>query len=463
MTNSNNFCVQTKKPIKPIINSDAPLEINYQPIADLRPYPNNPRTHTKKQIRQIANSIQEFKVTNPILRDEQNQIIAGHGRVEALKLLGVQIAPTICLNDLTEEQKRAYIIADNKIAENADWDIELLTVELIDLLDSDQNFDITLTGFEMPEIDMLIEEQNLDVQNDPADDIPQIDENPASRLGDIWQLGKHRLICGDALQADTYEALMQGELAQMIFTDPPYNVEIHGNVCGLGKVHHDEFTMASGEMTESQFRDFLSTSLNLLSQNSIDGSIHFICMDWRHIEEIITAGNAVFDELKNLVVWNKNNGGMGSLFRSKHELIPVFKKGTAPHINNVELGKHWRNRTNVWDYPGVNTFRKGRLEDLASHPTVKPVALVSDAMLDCSHRGRVILDSFCGSGTTIIAAEKVGRVARAIELEPKYVDVAIKRWQELTGLDAILAETGTSFTDVSQGRNPTDAEGVDHE
>ena len=238
----------------------------------------------------------------------------------------------------------------------------------------------------------------------------------------------------------------------MVFIDPPYNVPIDGNVCGSGSIKHREFAMAAGEMSETEFTDFLTTILGHLACHSISGSIHFICMDWRHILELLSAGRKVYAELKNLCVWNKDNGGMGSLYRSKHELVFVFKNGSERHINNVELGRHGRCRTNVWDYVGVNSLHEGRLDELAMHPTVKPVALVADAVLDCSKRDGIVLDCFGGSGTTLIAAEKTGRRGYLMELDPSYVDVTIKRFEKLTGKDAIHAENGSSFAEMRRER-----------
>lgn len=420
------------------------LSLASKRIDALTPCPRNARTHSKKQIHQIADSIAEFGFTNPVLVDRDDMIVAGHGRVEAARLLGMETVPVICLEDLSEAQIRAYVIADNKLAENAGWDSELLGLELQYLSDLDVDFDATITGFEVPEIDLLIAGvTDTPPEDDPADDIPEVDEaNPVSQPGDLWRLGRHRLLCGDATERESLERLLDVEEAQMVFTDPPYNVRIDGHVCGLGSVKHAEFAMAAGEMSPAQFTAFLETVFGQLADHSVDGAIQFICMDWRHLGEVVAAGNAAYSELKNLCVWAKTNGGMGSLYRSQHELVFVFKAGTAPHINNVELGKHGRYRTNVWTYAGINSFGAGRDADLAMHPTVKPVALVADAMLDCSRRGGIVLDAFSGSGTTIIAAERTGRRGYAIEIDPAYVDVAIKRYQQLTGEAAILGETG---------------------
>ncbi|MBN4046531.1 ParB N-terminal domain-containing protein [bacterium AH-315-P15] len=426
------------------------LKVETMPVSTLKPYANNPRTHSPKQIAQIAMSIKTFGFTNPILVDHENGVIAGHGRLEAAKKLGIREVPVIHLENMSDAQKRAYILADNKLAENAGWDREILAIELQGLLEMDLGFEITTTGFEMGEIDVLIGELGDDAI-DEADQIPEIDETatPISQFGDLWALGTHRLLCGDALQKESYEQLLGGEKAELVFTDPPYNVKIDGHVSGLGKHAHDEFAMASGEMSEAQFTQFLEAVFQNLAHSSVDGSIQFVCMDWRHLYELLSAGRAAYSEFKNLCVWTKSNGGMGSLYRSQHELVAVFKSGSASHINNVDLGRHGRYRTNVWAYAGMNGFRAGRDEALAMHPTVKPVALVEDAILDCSNRGSIVLDAFAGSGTTIIAAERAGRRGYGIELDPAYVDVTLKRFRDLTGQEPIHIKSGLTFSELS--------------
>ena len=378
------------------------MQIECTPISELRPHPNNARTHSRKQIRQIAKSIEQFGFCNPVLVDDAKQIIAGHGRVEAAKLLGVDAVPTCRLSHLSEADKRAYVLADNKLAENAGWDKELLAIELQGLIELE--VDIELTGFDMAEIDLILEEarEASDAPSGPEDTPPEPSPGPAvTQTGDLWLLGSHRLLCGDARDQAAYDQLLAGAKAEFVFTDPPYNVAIDGHVCGLGRVRHREFAMGSGEMSEAEFTAFLAAVLTLLAENSVDGSIHQICMDWRHIWEMLGAGRKVYSELKNLCVWNKTNAGMGSFYRSKHELVFVWKAGTAAHLNNFELGQHGRHRTNVWDYAGVNTMRAGRLQELAMHPTVKPIALVADAIKDCSRRGGLVLDPFGGSGTIL--------------------------------------------------------------
>lgn len=428
-------------------------KITERAIASLRPYARNARTHSKKQIKQIAASIERFGFTNPVLISDEGENIAGHGRVEAAKLLGHKTVPTLALSHLSEAERRAYVLSDNKLALNAGWDKEILAIELQALVDLD--FDVEITGFSLAEIDFVLDEASEadpDKVEAPEDAVELASGTPVSRQGDLWLLGRHKLLCGDARSVTDFRALMAGEQADLVFTDPPYNVKIDGNVCGLGSVKHREFAFASGEMSESQFTQFLRDTLGNAAAVMRDGAIAFVCMDWRHMGELLSAGNAVFTEFKNLVVWNKTNGGMGAFYRSKHELIFVFKQGTAEHTNSFGLGETGRYRTNVWDYAGISSISGSRSEELAMHPTVKPVALIADAIRDCSRRGEVVLDCFGGSGSTLIAAEKTGRSARLIEYDPLYCDTIVRRWEKLTGKRAALAGTGSSFEDVAEQR-----------
>lgn len=433
-------------------NNARPLEIRYVSIATLIPRDRNARTHSRKQLRQIAASIRKFGFINPIIIDSQNRIIVGHGRWEAAKLLGLSEVPVILVEDLDEVRLRTYTLADNRLAELAGWDREILALELQELIAFDPDFDLTITGFDTGDIDILLGSSD-GAHSDAADEVPPLGETrPVSRSGNLWHLGKHRLLCGDATEAASFERLMGGRRAEMVFIDPPYNTPIDGHVCGSGRIKHREFMMASGEMTAAEFTAFLAIVLKLLVSYTLDGSIHFVCMGWRSVLELLTAGQGVYSELKNLCVWVKDNAGMGSLYRSRHELVFVFKNGKAPHVNNVELGRRGRYRTNVWHYPGANSLHPGRQDELAMHPTVKPVAMVADAMLDCSRRGGIVLDCFAGSGTTLIAAERTGRRAYAMELDPKYVDVAVRRWQIQTGERAVHAESGMSFEATEKER-----------
>jgi DNA modification methylase len=424
-------------------------EVVYASVNDLKPRASNPRTHSKKQIKQIADSIKEFGFVNPVLIDGDSRIIAGHGRVEAAKLRGMTKVPCLRIDHMSETQIRAYVIADNQLALKAGWDVELLKLELKELSDS-LEIDVTRTGFETAEIDQLI----IGGDVDEDDDIPAPDHTgPAvSRMGDLWRIGRHAVLCGDALKPESYERLLDGERAQLVFSDPPYNVKVNGHVSGLGKVRHEEFAMASGEMNRTEFTQFLATIFQNLADHSAEGSIHYICMDWRHMREVLDAADGRYTELKNLCVWSKTNGGMGSFYRSQHELIFVYQSGRGSHINNVELGKNGRYRTNVWTYAGANTFGANRDAELAMHPTVKPVALVADAIKDASKRNAIVLDAFGGSGTTLVAAERTGRRGYALEISPHYVDTIVKRVSEATGQKAVLDRTGKTFDLVRESR-----------
>lgn len=452
-------------------HTDAPpkLHLAYRRVAELRPDPRNPRTHTAKQVRQIARSIEAFGFNVPILLDEQDQVVAGHGRLLACKELGWEEVPTIALAHLTEAQAKAFRIADNRLTEISEWDDRLLAEQLKELTLVDLDFQLEAIGFEMGEIDFRIESldngEGAGDGPDPADELPEIPAgDPVSREGDLWLLGRHRLLCGNALEEEALSALMDGHRASMVFTDPPYNVPIDGHCTGLGSVRHREFAMAAGEMSEAEFTTFLTRAMERLAACSEDGALHYVCMDWRHLQEVLDAGHQVYADLKNLCVWAKDNAGMGSLYRSQHELVLVFKHGKGAHQNHVQLGQHGRHRSNVWRYPGVNSFGRATEEGnlLALHPTVKPVALVADAILDASKRGEIVLDSFLGSGTTLMAAERVGRACYGLELDPLYVDTIIRRWQAMTGDHAVLAEGGLSFEQLQAERQAAAMKEVFH-
>lgn len=413
----------------------------------LEPYANNAKQHPVWQVNQIEASIVQFGFITPIIINHTYEIIAGHGRYAAALKLGLKQVPTIMVHTLTDAEVKAYRIADNQLSMNTGHDMDLLRVELSELDNMDLNFDLEITGLSTGEIDIILNSADPH-EDDHADIIPEAQKIITTQSGDRWIMGKHVLLCGNSLDAEGYEALMQGEVADAVFSDPPYNCPVSGHVCGNGKIKHDEFAMASGEMSDEEFQSFLAAIIALLIAFSKDGSLHYLCIDWRNIYTMIAAAEGQYSELKNICIWNKSNAGMGSLYRSKHEFIPVFKNGTAKHTNNVELGKHGRFRSNVWDYPSVNTF--GGTKDLEMHPTVKPAAMIADAIMDCTSRGEVILDPFGGSGSTLIAAEMTGRAARLIEIEPKYCDVTIRRWQDYTGEDAVHADTGKTFNETMQ-------------
>ena len=420
-------------------------------IDDLKPFPGNPRRHPEAQIVRLMRSVEQVW-TNPILIDETGTILAGHGRWEAAKRLGRTEVPTLTIAGLSAAEKRAVVIADNRLPEQAVWDFDLLRDHFKELIEV--AFDVELTGFSTGEIDLLLDGKPAPVTADPADDLRglALDVPPVSQPGDVWQLDRHRLVCGDALQSNAYELLLGADLAQMIVADPPYNVRIHGHAVGRGKRRHREFKMASGEMSEEAYTGFLAAFIRHAVAFSENGSVHYLFIDWRHLPELLAAARPFYADWKNLLVWNKTNAGQGSFYRSKHELIAVFKNGTAPHINNFGLGANGRYRANVLDYPSVNGLHPARRGELDLHPTVKPVALIADLIRDCSRRNGVILDPFAGSGTTILAAERTGRAARAIELDPLYVDIVIRRWEQIAGCSAKHAETGLTFSETAARR-----------
>jgi DNA modification methylase len=428
-------------------------KIEYLPTACLLPYAGNARVHSKPQIKQIAKSIERFGFNAPVLIGDNREIIAGHRRVEGAKLLGLETVPTVTLSHLSGAERRAYMLADNKIALNASWDQQMLAIEFQGL--SDLNFDLQDTGFSLAEIDFTLDdarEASVEGPLAPEDEVPAVGEVAVSQHGDIWRLGRHRVICGDARRAVDYVSLLQGEIADLIVADPPFNVPIAGNVGGLGRIKHREFAMGVGEMTEEAFTSFLALTLGEAAKTCRDGAIAFIFMDWRHMGELLAAGKQVFTELKNVCVWNKSNGGMGTFYRSKHEMVFVFKNGTAPHTNSFGLGETGRHRTNVWDYAGISSMSATRGEELEMHPTCKPVAMIADAIRDCSKRGDIVLDCFGGSGTTLIAAEKCGRSARIIEYDALYTDTIVRRYERLTGKSALLASSQETFEDVAANR-----------
>ena len=397
------------------VQAPTALRLEQIPLGALRANPKNPRAHSRKQIRKIADSVAQFGFLNPLLVDDDNLVLAGHGRLEAGRLLGLAAAPAIRFTHLSQAQKRAYLIADNRLAELAGWDRELLAIELGELSDllPAAGFDVSLTGFDVADIDLMAADI-ASAKPEPTDVIPPAPKIPVTRPGDLWELSRHRLLCGDSRNPKSFTRLMDGGLAAAVISDPPYNVAVR-SIIGRGKVRHEEFTCASGEMSRRQYRAFLERMLGSGARVSQPGALHYLFIDWRHIVDVVSIGEKVFDALLNICVWNKTNGGQGSLYRSQHELICVFRTAGAAHRNNIELGRHGRNRSNVWTYPGINAFGRG-------------------------------------SGTIFLAAERTARLARGIEFEPKYVDVAIRRWQDLTKLEARLVDDGRSFDEVAADR-----------
>lgn len=426
------------------------LTIEHLAPSALTPNPKNARKHTTKQITKLAAAITEFGFNGPIVIDEGSRILCGHARHAAAQTLRLEEVPCLRLTHLTAAQKTAFAIADNKLGDLSTFDPDALKAQLEEIIALD--FNVELTGFDTAEIDVLFDPAPTGADAEDIFEFPADAQVAVTQLGDLWLLGRHRLFCGSALETSSYRALLGEDRAHMVFTDAPYNVPIDGHVSGLGRVKHAEFAMASGEMSKAEFHRFLNVYMSHAVDFSTDGSIHFHCMDWRHVQTLLAAGSEVYTELKNICVWVKTNAGMGSLYRSQHELVCVFKNGCAKHCNNVELGRHGRYRTNVWNYAGANAFGRTRDADLAAHPTVKPVGLVADAIRDCSKRGDLILDPFMGSGATILAAERTGRRAAGLELEPAYVDVAIDRWRAKTGNAAVLAGDGRTFDEVRADR-----------
>lgn len=406
--------------------------IEYVPIDQIRPDPRNPRDHKTRHVKALARSIAEFNFNVPVLTDEGGQLVAGHGRYEAAKLLGMTEIAVIRLHHLSEHQRRAFMIADNRLHDLSSWNRGNLAAILLELSEADLDFDVEVTGFSVGEIDLMV--MTPDDEEARDEELPEPGP-PIAAVGDIWSLGDHRIMCADALQDSSYLALMGNDLADTVSTDPPYNVPIAGHVSGLGKIQHRSFPEGNGEKSEPEFIAFLEGAMRNAAAVSREGSLHYWAMDWRHLLELTVAARAVYDEYVNLCVWAKTSAGMGSLYRSQHEHFAVWRKGKAQHRNNVQLGRFGRSRSNIWTYPGANTFSRAGDEGnlLALHPTVKPVALVADILLDCTKRGDIVLDPFLGSGSTIIAAEKVGRHARGLELDPLYIDTIIRRWQRWSG------------------------------
>jgi DNA modification methylase len=419
--------------MKAVDAANRPLAVTYKPIDSLTPDPRNARMHARRQIEQIVASIRAFGFTNPILADPGGVLIAGHGRLRAAKEIGLAEVPVIELAGLSEAEKKALRLADNKIALNAGWDLEILKLELADLSLLEIDIDLALTGFSSGEIDVVLSETP-----DPDEEvIPAVPTEVRVEPGDIWQLSDHRIGCGDGRDTSFLTKLVgEGDKIDCAFLDPPYNVKINGHANAKGR--HREFAMASGEMKTQEFRTFLADTLGACAAVSRGGAVHFVCMDWRHMDDVSAVAPSIYGELLNICVWNKSNAGMGSLYRSKHEMVFVYRVGSEPHRNNVELGRHGRNRTNVWDYPSVNSLKGSRKEDLALHPTVKPVAMVADACRDVTRQGELVLDIFLGSGTSLIAVERVNRRFRGLDIDPAYVDLAITRWEQVTGKQAVL-------------------------
>lgn len=429
------------------------LALAYEPIGNVSLNPRDARIYGAAEKRRVAKTVAALGAM-PVIVSAERVVISGNIWLEAAILAGIAEVPVIVADHFSAAEADAFMLAQVRLVERGEWDARKVGEILRDLTLQPLDFDLEITGFDVPEIDLYIEGLGDPVARDEETMLPPLDKVPVSRLGDIWIAGRHRVGCADSREEASFAAVMNGAKADVAFADVPYNLEILGNVSGLGEVKHGEFAMASGEMTEEEFTKFLVVVTALAAAHCTEGSLAYWCMDWRHLHEMTLAGRASYDGLINLCVWCKNNGGMGSFYRSQHELIFVFKKGNSKHRNNVQLGRFGRNRSNVFNYPGINSFGRAGEEGnlLAMHPTVKPVALVADILLDASARGERVLDPFLGSGTTLIAAEKVGRCAFGLEIDPLYVDCAIRRWERWTGDEAVLESSGKTFVQVSAER-----------
>ncbi len=423
-------------------NINSNLKFKTFKTADLVEYARNPRKNDEV-VDKMVGCIKEFGFRIPIVAKSDGTVVDGHLRLKAARKLGLSEVPVVIADDLSEAQIKAFRLLANQSANWAEWNEELLKLELEEL--KEMNFDLELTGFDLDEISEILKNDVEEKVSESNEEEPQQELEIVSQLGDLWILGNHRLLCGNSTNESDVRKLMDDQLADVVFTDPPYNVKV-SNISGINKEHkHAEFLMASGEMSEEEFIEFLSKIFQNLAVFSENGSLHYICMDWKHVYEIMTAGKKNYDVLKQLCIWNKGVGGMGNFYRSQHELIFVFKNGKD------EKPFHG-NRSNVWTYPGMNSFAtENRDELLASHPTVKSLPLVKDAILDASDEGDLVLDLFGGSGTTLIAAEETNRKCFMMELEPKYCDVIIKRWQQLMGQIAVR-ENGKTFEEISAER-----------
>ncbi|KCZ64593.1 site-specific DNA-methyltransferase [Hyphomonas atlantica] len=426
-------------------NSPQP-EIERVPIASLKPWPRHARTHDRGKQQALMASIRAHGMIDPIVIDELSFILSGHERTKLMRELGFSHIDAVRVRHLSLADKRAYVIAANRFPERGGWDREVLGLEFSALVDTAIDLDLRTTGFEIAEIDLALQQAEQQPATDDDQEL-EVPEAHISRPGDHWLLADHELICGNSLESGVWCQLMREDKARLCLTDPPYNVRIRGHVTSKG---HDEFQFASGEMNSEEFQDFLRAGLSLAIKYSLDGALHLVAMDHRHLGDLFAAAKSIYSQRLNICVWTKTTPGMGSLYRSQHEFFALYKVGTGPHTNNIQLGRFGRNRSNVWTYPGAAGFRKGRDEDLAAHPTVKPTDLLADAILDLTDPGDIVIDGFGGSGSLILAAERTRRRARVIELEPKYVDVAIHRWEAMTGQQARLAGTGATFSDAGQ-------------
>jgi len=422
------------------------LEISYVPLDELRPSARKLRKLDPAHVREIASSINLLGFCDPLLIGHDNELIDGEARYEAAKQLGLDRVPCVRVEHLSQDEQRVLRLAVNRLAEKGQWDLDALKIEFEELVLLDAPIEIA--GFSPAKIDHVI-------LGDASESLEQGPLEPESsvavaRIGDVFQLGPHRIACGDATNPAVLARLLEGDApARIILTDEPYNVKIAGNVTG-GR--HREFAMASGEMTDAEFLAFNGGWMANVLPYLCDGGVLGTFIDWRGLPTVHSAAAQLGLIPLNLVVWAKTNAGMGSLYRPQHELFPLFKKGTAPHVNNVELGKRGRWRSNVWTYPGASSLGSDARRGLKDRPTVKPTAMLEDALLDLSNRGDVVIDPFLGSASTLIAADNTGPVCRGVELDPLYVDVVIRRYEATTGNPAVLVETGETFEALANRR-----------
>lgn len=427
--------------------------IQLVPIEDLTPASRRVRRATRAQCERIKRSIEAFGCVRPVLIQGPNAIIDGHIVVEALRELGAKVVPCIVIDHLSETEIRQLAITLNRTQETGTWDNQNLAIEFEDLLALE--IDLTVTGFEIAEIDFhlghfSITEPGSDLEESLTID-PLATKGPAVTIpGDAWIAGPHRIICGRAQDLGAWSGPAGLGPSAVLIVDAPFNLRISGHVSTV-RGRHAEFSEASGEMTPAAFTDFLVESLGPAINRLTPGGIGFIFMDWRHLREILDAFRRLGVEVINLAVWVKTAPGMGSLYRSRHELVFVIRRPGGPHRNNVQLGRFGRNRSNVWEYGGATSGNSAE-DDFGLHPTVKPVAMIRDAILDVSAPGDLVIDCFLGSGSSLIAAETVGRRCLGVEIEPRYVDIALRRWMALTGKEALHAATGETFSDLAVRR-----------
>ncbi|WP_156677941.1 site-specific DNA-methyltransferase [Sphingomonas profundi] len=428
------------------------IHVENVPPASLTPPAREVRRRTRQHVQRIARSLSEFGFLVPLIVDGQMRIVAGHSRWEAAKLLGLSSVPVIRVEHLTEGQLRLFAIADNKLPEGVEWDQDQLRIEFGEIELVAPELELSSSGFAIAEIDTMYGRHRTTQLSEHDDEPEPPAEDSVNRLGDVWRLGRHAFACGDARDSALIGRLLNGASVRTLLSDPPWNLKIEGVVSGNGRVKHADFVMAAGEMTKPAFTAFLGDFLGAAKPHLSPGALAYVYMDWRNYDALVAAAVASGFEQKNMLVWCKDNAGMGSMYRSQHELVGLFKADDAPHTNNINLGRHGRNRANCLFYPGVNSFGKGRDRQLKAHPTCKPVSMLADLILDSSAPGEIILDPFGGSGSTLIAAEKVDRTACLIELDPGYADGIVRRFERVVGTPALHVETGLSFAELAHHR-----------